>query len=229
VTFKYLFIVSSVVLLQACNIEASSNSDNSTPVVVQEKNMSDNANNILDTEDKNDPRSQVPIKAAQLAFITESIKAAIRVVSGEASLTDIDSIFGVGKNIEPKGPGAKLVRFYSKEVEGKKMGIDFTRRENNAIWYQANLGEAPRNSPKGVYKMDLPSSFFNGMILDRAFTTKPSGPNDLTKPVNVFEFHTTQNKIGIKLIFEARPDVSNLDDKYPQSFSNVEISRLAPM
>lgn len=179
-----------------------------------------------DMEERNDPRLQIPIKPEHLKYLTEGIKIAIQVVGGNSKLEGVDTVFGIGKDTPPKGPGAKLMRSYFKEILNKRMGATFTRRENGTVWYAADFGDGPSNAPRGVYKMDLPPSFFNEMILEKAFTTKPTAPNDVSPPRNIFEFRITQTKVPLKIEFTARPDVSNINDGYPKSFSNVRITRI---
>ena len=209
-----------IFIFQACNlknVEENMKKDSEMPNI--------KITNTSAAKEKTDPRSQIPINPEQLSYYINSINIAIKVISGGKDLTDSDPLLGTAEDSSPKGPGAKLVRSYSKEIDGKVIGIYFTRKENNHLWYLANIADAPENHPKGVYLMDLPVSFFNGMVLEKAYTTTANGPNDSSKPKNIFIFFIVENNIKIKLVFESRPDVSKIEDKYPKSFSFVEISR----
>jgi hypothetical protein len=109
----------------------------------------------------------------------------------------------------------------------KFIHIVFERTDERSIWNNAELGIGTKNSPESAYQMNLPSSFFDGMVLDKAVSEeRPVNGATPAHKVHIFQFHTSSNGVTVQLKFETHEDLSNLKDKYPKSFHALEITRV---
>jgi hypothetical protein len=166
--------------------------------------------------------TQIPFPTDYAEYLSQSIHLAIKVISGQSKLTQTDLILGVGSDQAPKGPGSKLVRFYEKNISGKNFESSFTKTRGEENWTKADLGYYTKNYPITFYKMNLPATFFSGMVLDSA--TMEEQVDNPIKQLNIFNFKTQLNEKVIKVSFKASNTISSLDDKYPRNFHSVEVS-----
>ena len=173
--------------------------------------------------------SVVPMTDEQRAYIMALTDMAIRVIQKKTTLEEAENtLFGEGLYHFPKAPGpVKMKGFRSENFRMKFIHIVFERTDEKSIWNNAGLEITTKNSPKAEYQMDLPSSFFDRMILEKAVAEeRPVNGSTPAHKVHIFQFHTSSNGVKVQLKFETREGLSNLKDKYPKSFHSLEITRI---
>lgn len=187
---------------------------------------------IVGPTDALDPRelpSVVPMTEEQTAYVMAVTGMAIKVIQKRTTLEEAEkTIFGEGMYHYPKAPGpVKMKGFRSENFRMKFIHIVFERTDEKSIWNNAGLEISTKNSPESEYQMNLPPSFFDGMVLDKAVAEDrlANGATPAHK-VHIFQFHTSTDGVKVQLKFETRADLSNLQDKYPKSFSLLEIARV---
>lgn len=180
-------------------------------------------NNHFDEMDPADLPVLVPMRPDQIEYLTLVTTSMREVVEKTRMLEETDPVFGVGKYYWPKDPNKPVKTSISFGVENFKVrsiSVGFRRKTAESAWESATLTVHPRNFPIGIFSMSLPEKYFANLVWLRSFSEKRE--NESVKNVNVFEF-SLQNRSNIKFRFEARPDVSNVDDKYPRSFHMLSI------
>lgn len=204
-----------MLLITACEKKAENIDYNSMQLLRSEK-----MNDELIKNPSNLP-SQVSFSNEQKKYLFLAINSTIKIISGEAMLKDEEHLFGQGKYIFPKNPGPIQYRYFP-ETPYIGFGISFERRTEKEIWLSATLGFHPENFPTGVYLMNLSKDFYENLILENSqFEERPE---ESIEKVNIFRYHLKENK-NIKLLFEAREDVSSLKDNYPKSFHIIKFIR----
>lgn len=178
-----------------------------------------------------DMPSQVPMTLDQQLYVVALVQTTINVLQKKITLEQAESeLFGEGDFHWPKDPKkpTKVSKSYKAEnFRMKFISLGFRRNSPEGDWLSAGLSVRPKNSTTGAYQMNLPPSFFDGMILDKAVAEDrlANGATPAHK-VHIFQFHTSTDGVKVQLKFETRADLSNLQDKYPKSFSLLEIARV---
>lgn len=178
-------------------------------------------------QDINNMPATVPMTDEQKKYLIEITNAVLRVIKKETPLEKEETLFGAGEFFWPKDPKKPIKVSKSYQPNNFKvnyLALGFRRASQKDIWNQAGFTIEPKNFPHGVYVMDMPASFFSDYELDKS--TMEERPDEAIKRVNVFQFHLKGSKLNVKLQFEAREDVSNLQDKYPNSFHYLKIMRI---
>lgn len=178
-----------------------------------------------------DMPSLVPMTSDQSLYVVALAQTAIKVLQKTKTLEQAETeIFGEGDFHWPKDPKKPIKISKSYRAENFRMkfiSLGFRRNTPEGDWLSAGLSVEPKNSSKSAYQIDLPSSFFDGMILDKAVTEdRPVNGATPAHNVHIFQFHTSNNGIKVQLKFETREDLSNIKDKYPKSFHSLEITRV---
>jgi len=182
-----------------------------------------------DETDLHDMPSVIPMTDEQTAYVMAVTDMAIKVIQKKTTLEEAEkTLFGEGKYHFPKAPGpVKAKVFRSENFRMKFIHIVFERTDEQSIWNAVELGIGTKNSPESAYQINLPSSFFDGMVLDKAVSEdRPMNGATPAQKVHIFQFHTASNGVKVQLEFETREDLSNLKDKYPKSFHTLVITRL---
>jgi hypothetical protein len=199
-----------------------------TPNAIQEKTM--NMPKIIGPYDLHDVNTMpliVPMTNEQKLYLISVVDAVLRVITKKTALEQEETLFGKGEFFWPKDPQKPIKVSKSYDYENfriKGLSLGFNRIDQNSVWSGAGITINPRNYPDGVYSMDLPASVFADFTLDKSFTE--DRPEESIKRVNIFQFHLKSSQLNVKLQFEAREDVSSLQDKYPKSFHSLEITRI---
>jgi hypothetical protein len=175
-------------------------------------------------EDPNSLGAQVPFPKESREYLSLAIPAILRVISKQTSLSQEEAVLGKGTDHIPKGPEPVTLRYYSKKVGSENLGSGFKRRDDKHVWSEGEISFGPRNYPRGVYLMDLPAILFVDFALEK--TSIEDRPDESIKRVNVFQFRSKAGNQNVQLQFEAREDVSSLQDKYPKSFHTLKITRI---
>lgn len=180
--------------------------------------------NQFETMDPLELPLKVPMSPEQVAYLKSIVDKMHEVINEERTLLEADPFFGKGEFFWPKDPRKPTHTSLSFEEENfgfKSISLGFTRENSDGPWRSAVLFVQPMNYPIGVFEMELSPSFFSSLTLQRSYVEKRE--HESITEVNVFEFRS--NKSGKKTAwkFEARPDVSNLADKYPRSFHALTI------
>ncbi|XLZ71969.1 hypothetical protein ABT364_08365 [Massilia sp. SR12] len=168
----------------------------------------------------------VPMSPEQRDYLIYIANALREAIEGGRSLGESDPVFGKGTFYWPKDPKKPIKTSLSFRPENFKMrsiSVGFRRQSSKGPWESAALLVNPRNFPTGVYRMDLPESFFSDLVLLKTYSKKREHAS--LPMVNVFEFAPRQGNTEIRLLLETRPDLSNLDQKYPRSFHSLLVTR----
>jgi hypothetical protein len=181
-----------------------------------------------DTLDPRELPSVVPMTNEQTAYVMAVTEMAIRVIQKRTALEEAEkTLFGEGKYHYPKAPGPVKSKIFDENFRIRGVKFVFNRIDEKSVWNSAGLWFRTRNSSESAYQMNLPSSFFDGMILDKAVTEeRPAYEVTPAYIVHIFQFHTFSDGVKVQLKFETREDLSSLKDKYPQSFHFLEIARI---
>jgi hypothetical protein len=204
--------------LMSCDSRPSQTASKSDTKSVNEEKMTE-----MPIQDPNDPRTVVPFTEEQTQQMNMVTRAIVRVISKQNSLSEEESLFGEGKDHWPKAPGPILLRYYTKKLPDSNLSIEFERINDKEVWSSGAVGFRPKNFPRGVYRMDLPSTFFSDFVLEKAYAEDQ--PKRSIKRINIFQFRSQKGTANVQLQFEAREDVSSLQDKYPKSFHFLKVTR----
>ena len=170
-----------------------------------------------------DPRDQIPLSIQSSDALTPLIRAMVRVLAKQSPLDREEVVFGVGTDHVPKSAGPVLLRYYRTHVGIDNVEVRFERRDGNQVWSLSSFAIRPLNFPRGVYVMELPTTFFDGFDLQTKFVDER--PKESLKRVNVFRYRFSDRGIDLQLDFEARSDVAKLEAQYPRSFHRLTIRR----
>ena len=171
-----------------------------------------------------DPRDQIPISKQSRDALTPLMRAMVRVIAKRNPLGHEEAVFGAGTDHVPKSAGPVLLRYYRTEVGLDSVEVRFERQDGNRIWSLSSFAIRPLNFPRGVYAMELPSSFFDGLGLEARFAEER--PKESLKRINVFRFRSSDREVNVQLDFEARRDVASLEAPYPRSFHRLTVRRV---
>lgn len=171
-----------------------------------------------------DPRDQIPISIRSREALTPLMRAMVRVIAKQSPLEREEAVFGAGTDHVPKSAGPVLLRYYRMEVGLDSVEVRFERLDGNTVWSRSAFAIRPLNFPRGVYAMDLPSTFFDGLSLAARFADER--PKESLKRVNVFRYKSSDRGVNVQLDFEARSDVASLEAPYPRSFHRLTIRRI---
>ena len=216
-------VIAVTALLDGCT-------DRKTPAppTAEEKRM--NPTMLFDPykaiESKDMP-STLPMTDEQKAYAVAITQMTIRVIQKQTTLDQTSALFGKGTYHVPKAPEQPitLIGFRAENFRMESISIAFQRKDEKSLWHEADLRfETRRNVSQSAYRMDLPTSFFEGMVKDKAFLDERPEGND-PRRVHVFQFHTALQGVNVKLQFETREDMSNLNDSYPKSFHYLKVTR----
>lgn len=189
-----------------------------------------NQSPIISPYEKTDPSQlppAVPMTDEQRLYATEIAKMTIRVIAKQVTLEKAEAtLFGSGEYNVSKDASKPILgkSFRASNFRMQSVSLNFGRKTEQSVWSGAGVEIEPPNFPQSAYQMDLPTSFFEGMVKDKAFLDeRPEGNNP--RRVHVFQFHTALQGVNVKLQFETREDMSNLNDSYPKSFHYLKVTR----
>jgi hypothetical protein len=202
----------------SCNIQTPSTTNLiSTEPVIEIKMTKEKP------EANNDFYPQTAFPAELREHLYAVVPAMLRVVSKQTILPQEENLLGNGTDHIPKGPGPVTLRYYDKKIGSDNLSASFKRRDEKSIWHESEITVGPGSYPRSVYLMNLSAGSFENYVLEKSFVEdRPSGS---VKRVNVFQFRLKNSSQNIHLQFEAREDVSSLQDKYPKSFHFLKITR----
>lgn len=195
------------------------------PNAIQERAMNQpkivGPNDLLDV---NDMPAITPMTDEQRQYFVSIVDAVLRVIQKKSTLEQEEALFGEGHYRWPKDPKKPIKVSKSYRADNFRirfLTLGFSRENQNSIWSRGGLTIEPKN---GVYAMDFPESFFADFVLIKTFAE--DRPNQSIKRVNVFQFRSKETSPTVQLQFEAREDVSSLEDKYPKSFHLFKLTRM---
>ncbi len=175
-----------------------------------------------DLRDSDSTPVKIPLTPELNQYLVAVIKSVLITIKSKTDLNEIEKLIGQGTDHWPKDNKPVTLRIYDK-LRTKRFSIVFERKNNNLPWFQAELTVFPRNYPRSVYMINQSNDIFENFVLDKSFAE--DRPTSAIKRVNIFQFHLKNSTVPIKLQAEAREDVSSLNDKYPQSFHYLRITR----
>lgn len=205
--------------LTSCDKKPPKQPMEQTAQIINEEKMTEQT-----LQDPHNLPAQVPFTDEQRLYLAEVTQAVLRVISKRTTLEKEEALFGEGHYHWPKAPGPIKFRYYYKKPRYQGFGLSFERLADDQIWFTGSFGFTPKNFPRGVYLMDLPASFFAGFTLEKVFAE--NRPDESIKRVNIFKFRLNEGNQNIQLQFEAREDVSSLQDKFPKSFHLLKVTRI---
>jgi hypothetical protein len=168
----------------------------------------------------------IPMPRKQALYIISIVNAMRRVIEKKTTLTREEALFGEGEFFFPKDrkkPIKASKSYWSENFRLRSITVGFRRKHEGSDWHSAGLRVEPLNFPTGIYSMDFSPDFLNEFILERSYSEKRKEQS--IEQVNVFEFRHKDLSNKIKLHFESRQDVSDLEDGYPKSFHALSITR----
>lgn len=168
----------------------------------------------------------IPLNDEQRGYLIEVLSAMIRVIDGSSSLEEEEEIvFGAGRFYWPKNPD-EPIRLSKSYVDGSfrmpGLAARVSRESESAPWTRFGLSVRPRNFPRGVYSMQLPSSFFHDFQLQKVVQEEREFQSIRNLVVFYFK-HKRLNDISLKM--EAREDVVTTSDSFPSSFYALQLLR----
>ncbi len=168
----------------------------------------------------------IPLNDEQRGYLIEVLSAMIRVIDGSSSLEEEEEIvFGAGRFYWPKNPD-EPIRLSKSYVDGNfrmpGLAARVSRESESAPWTRFGLSVRPRNFPRGVYSMQLPSSFFHDFQLQKVVQEEREFQS-IRNPVVFYFKHKRLNDISLKM--EAREDVVTTSDSFPSSFYALQLLR----
>jgi hypothetical protein len=169
----------------------------------------------------------VPMTDEQRAYVMAITDMTVSVIQKTNTLEQAEqALLGKGMYHQPKtAEPVTLKAFRSENFRMRFIGIVFERADEKSIWREADLRIHPKGSSKSAYRMDLPASFFEGMVLDKAYAETRKVGDKTYLEIHVFKFHRIKNGTKLLFQFETRPDMSRLSDKYPRSFNYLRVER----
>lgn len=102
------------------------------------------------------------------------------------------------------------------------IAANVNRKSENSPWTRFSASVHPRNFPRGVYSMQLPSSFFKEFELQKVAQEKRDGER-ITNPIVFYFKHKHIRNVVLKV--EAREDVASTSDSLPSSLHALQILR----
>jgi hypothetical protein len=171
--------------------------------------------------------SVVPMTDEQRAYTMAIAQLTVQVIQKTSTLAQAEqSLLGKGAYHVPKGPEPIVAKvFRAENFKMKFIGIVFKRADEKSVWGRATLRVDTKGSSKSQYQMNLPASFFEGMVFEKAYAEERKPEGGPPEHVHVFKFHKLQNNVKLRLQFESRPDLSPLSQKYPKSFHYLRVER----
>lgn len=171
-----------------------------------------------------DMPARAPFSASQREYVGYLFRSMLGVIEQTRSVGENDGAFGKGEFFWPKDPSKPVksrISFGVANFKFRSISIGFSRKNSASAWDVAGLNIHPRNFPFGFFDMKLPKSFFDHFVLENSRTENRI--NESLDVVNVFRFKKEENGHTIKLLVEASPSVSDIQDGYPRSFHNLAI------
>lgn len=168
----------------------------------------------------------IPLSDEQRSYLIEILSAMIRVIGGSSSLeSEEERLLGVGQFYWPKNPDEPIKvskSYFGDNFRMRGIGATLTRKNEGEPWSKADVVIRPRNFPRGVYAMQLPSIFFSEFELQNV---KQEERNDerIRNPVVFYYKHKKINNFYLKV--EGREDMVNVKDLFPSSFHVIEMLR----
>lgn len=216
----------ALVFLAACGVCQVSCSDDAKErqSAKTATSTSERAMNQQPALNPDDPREQIPISNQSREALMPLMRAMVRVIEKQSPLEREEAVFGVGTDHVPKSAGPVLLRYYRTEVGLDSVEVRFERQDGNRVWSLSSFTIRPLNFPRGVYAMELPSTFFEGFGLEARFADER--PKESLKRVNVFRYRSSDRGVNVQLDFEARSDVASLEAQYPRSFHRLTVRRV---
>lgn len=144
-------------------------------------------------------------------------------VSGESPLQQEEKLFGEGIDHWPKTPEPPTLRYYKNRVD-QHFAISFSKEKSGEVWVRSVLALEPQGFPDSVYQMNLPESFFKGLVLEKAYGEER--PDQPIKHVAVFVFRTKGRTNDLRLQFESRRNTVEKAGKYLRDFHVLLVSRI---
>jgi hypothetical protein len=158
----------------------------------------------------------------QLVHLFPQVSA---VLTAKLPLLEKDPVFGSGKFFWPKDlrrPAKTMLSYEPERTHLRKVSLVYKRDTSHGPWASAELVVHPSGFPMSVYRMDLPPSFFAGFRLDKRYVRH--APHEGIGIVNVYEYSRRNGYEVLRLVVEARPDVSGIDSEFPGSFHKIVLS-----
>jgi hypothetical protein len=230
---RLVCLLGATICLSACDklsspqtekvLSPQKSKNNSTDINEVNKMNEPTIQDPYDLVDIDSTPSKVPFSAELNQYLVVVMQSMIMVIKDKSDVKKTEPVLGEGEYHWPKDKKPITLRVY-KKLKTKRFSVVFERKNEDLPWFEGTLNAFPRNYPRSVYSMDLPASLFADFKLDKAF--KEDRPEQSLKSVNVFQFHLKNSTTPVQLQFEAREDVSNLEDKYPKSFHFLKITRI---
>ncbi|MHA4866260.1 hypothetical protein ACXZ1M_01000 [Duganella sp. PWIR1] len=166
----------------------------------------------------------VPMTSEQQQYVLSLIASTVDVIEQNRELSEKDPVFGGGAFFWPKNPqqpAKSKITYRPDNFKFQSITIGFSRENSQRPWSMAGFAIHPRNFPDGVFGMKLPKEFFSKLIFEKAYAERRE--HAALTEVNVFLYKLQRSGKSMTLQFDARPDVSNIQDQHPQSFHNLVI------
>lgn len=168
----------------------------------------------------------IPLSDEQRSYVIEVLSAMVRVIAGSSRLELEEKMYlGAGQFYWPKNPDepVKLSKsYFGEHFRMAGLAANVNRESENSPWTRFNVSVRPRNFPRGVYSMQLPSSFFKEFELQRVTQEERDGER-ITNPIVFYFKHRNIRNVVLKV--EARDDVASTRDLSPPSFHALQILR----
>jgi hypothetical protein len=183
-----------------------------------------------DAMDVREMPSVVPASPEQSQYVVSLAKSVIGVLLQKSTLDDEErAAFGKGEFFWPKDP-KKPIRT-SKSYDSSNFRINFVtlsfaRQSEDTPWTGAALSINPKAFPRSSYKFVIPTEFFAGMTLVRAYSEeRAANGSSPARKVNIFEYSLVDKDIRLSLQFEARADLTDLKEPRPSTFDLLKVKR----
>lgn len=168
----------------------------------------------------------IPLSDEQRSYVIEVLSAMIRVIAGSTPLELEERMYlGTGQFYWPKNPDepVRLSRsYFGENFRMAGIAANINRKSENSPWTRFSASVHPRNFPRGVYSMQLPSSFFKEFELQKVAQEMRDGER-IANPIVFYFKHKHIRNVMLKV--EARDDVASTRDSLPSSLHALEIRR----
>ena len=163
-----------------------------------------------------------PLNSLQKKYLNDVIQAASNVIENKIVLREEEHFFGQGEFFYDKNPNRpEEVLITYRDLKFSRIKLQFERETKNSPWKKATIFVAPRNFPKGMYKIDFSLPALQGLTYENS--SKQITPDQSIKKINLFRYFLMSNK-KISYVFSASADFAELDEKSPTHFFSLEIS-----
>ena len=168
----------------------------------------------------------IALNDEQREYVIEVLSALVRVIEGVSSLEQEEQrVLGVGQFYWPKDPDEPVrlsKSYFGENFRMSGIAVKLSRENESSPWNKVGVTIHPRNFPKGVFSMRLPSSFFREFELLSVAQEKRQNQR-IDEPIVFYFKHKKMEYIELRV--EARADVVTARDPFPSSMHFLEILR----